>query len=107
MITSPAVTSLFCPSSSCRAIQPIKITKSNYFDILGVKTTFDMDYDNLEAVYKTLQMELHPDKFGLKSREEQAISAENSSLVNIAYQVLAINFFLFFKFQAINFRFRL
>lgn len=42
----------------------------------------------LEASYKRLQKELHPDKFGNRGTQQQEYSAEQSSLVNRAYTIL-------------------
>lgn len=49
---------------------------------------FDIDQRQLEARYKHLQRDLHPDKFGQKAAKEQEYSAEQSSLVNHAYTLL-------------------
>ena len=47
--------------------------------------TYDVDKRQLEARYKQLQKELHPDKFGGRDAKQQQYSAEQSSLVNHAY----------------------
>jgi len=47
--------------------------------------TYDVDKGQLEARYKRLQKELHPDKFGVRDAQQQEYSAEQSSLVNHAY----------------------
>ena len=47
--------------------------------------TFDIDVRQLEAKYKSLQKDLHPDKFGQCGAKQQEYSAEHSSLVNHAY----------------------
>lgn len=54
------VSNLFCPN--CRSLQ--KPDKSNnYFNIIGVKESFDLDPNELSKKYKNLQKFLHPDKF--------------------------------------------
>ncbi len=47
--------------------------------------TYDVDKGQLEARYKRLQKDLHPDKFGGRDAQQQEYSAEQSSLVNHAY----------------------
>ena len=49
-----------------------------------------MDDAHLEATFKNLQKQLHPDKFAMKSIEERERSSYNSSIVNQAYQVVML-----------------
>ena len=57
---SPLTSNLFC--SKCKALQmPEK--PENYFKILGVKETYDLDESDLAKRYKELQKYLHPDKY--------------------------------------------
>ena len=53
--------------------------------LYSANPTFDVDIRHLEARYKRLQKDLHPDKFGNREAKEQEYSAEQSSLVNHAY----------------------
>ncbi|PZC80616.1 hypothetical protein B5X24_HaOG214183 [Helicoverpa armigera] len=77
--------SLFC--GSCNALQqPVK--GDNYFKIMGVSETYDLDEAELAKKYKELQRYLHPDKFANRQKEEQEISEKYSSLVNEAYKTL-------------------
>ncbi|XP_050353589.1 iron-sulfur cluster co-chaperone protein HscB [Nymphalis io] len=79
------VSNLFC--SNCKVLQrPDK--SENYFKILGVKETYDLDENELSKKYKELQKYLHPDKYANRGEEEQEISAQYSSLVNDAYNTL-------------------
>ncbi|XP_046963934.1 iron-sulfur cluster co-chaperone protein HscB [Vanessa cardui] len=79
------VSNLFC--SNCKVLQrPDK--SENYFKILGVKETYDLDENELSKKYKELQKYLHPDKYANRNKEEQEISAQYSSLVNDAYKTL-------------------
>lgn len=82
---------IFCNShDECGVIQKIQASSEyNYFDIFGMNHQYSVDVEMLDKKYKLLQMRLHPDKFANKSAEERAISAETSSLINIAYQVKA------------------
>ena len=47
-----------------------------------------MEEKPLEAAYKALQKQLHPDKFGTASPEEQEHAQEYAALVNEAYHTL-------------------
>ncbi|XP_064074259.1 iron-sulfur cluster co-chaperone protein HscB [Vanessa tameamea] len=79
------VSNLFC--SNCKVLQrPDK--SENYFKVLGVKETYDLDESELSMKYKELQKYLHPDKYANRNKEEQEISAQYSSLVNDAYKTL-------------------
>ncbi|KAI5638731.1 dnaJ domain-containing protein [Phthorimaea operculella] len=79
------VSNLFC--SNCNVLQrPPK--DADYFKVLGVTPTFDLDENELAKRYKDLQKYLHPDKFANKNKEEQEISATYSTLVNEAYKTL-------------------
>ena len=51
----------------------------------STEPTYDIDKGQLEARYKRLQKDLHPDKFGGRDAQQQEYSAEQSSLVNHAY----------------------
>ena len=59
----------------------------DYFSTFGIERSFAVDPTRLTKTYKALQRQLHPDLFSLKSKEEQALSAEWSSLVNDGYKV--------------------
>lgn len=55
------VSNLFC--SNCKVLQrPDEL--DNYFKVLGVKETYDLDETELSKKYKELQKHLHPDKYG-------------------------------------------
>lgn len=57
---SNQISNLFC--SNCKALQkPEKY--ENYFKVLGVKETYDLNEDELAKKYKELQKHLHPDKY--------------------------------------------
>ncbi|XP_028168640.1 iron-sulfur cluster co-chaperone protein HscB [Ostrinia furnacalis] len=79
------VSNLFC--GTCNALQHPN-SHDNYFQLLGVKETYDQDETELAKRYKDLQKYLHPDKFATRDKKEQEISAEYSSLVNEAYNTL-------------------
>ncbi|KAJ8711019.1 hypothetical protein PYW07_008261 [Mythimna separata] len=80
-----ASSALFC--GSCNALQqPAK--GDNYFKIMGVMESYDLDETELAKKYKELQKYLHPDKFANRQQKEQEISEKYSSLVNEAYKTL-------------------
>ncbi|CAG9762400.1 unnamed protein product [Ceutorhynchus assimilis] len=79
--------SVFC--SECYVIQNPQETE-NYFRLLNLDEKFDIDTKELRNKYRALQSHLHPDKFTNKSKEEQSISANYSSLVNKAYSNLQV-----------------
>lgn len=60
----------------------------NFFTLLGINPSFHINISELEKSYKTLQKELHPDKFATKSEEEREYSAEQSSHVIGGYYTL-------------------
>ncbi|XP_026728271.1 iron-sulfur cluster co-chaperone protein HscB, mitochondrial [Trichoplusia ni] len=79
------VPALFC--GHCNAIQhPMK--GENYFKLMGVSESYDLDENVLAKKYKELQRYLHPDKFASRAKQEQEISERYSSLVNEAYKTL-------------------
>lgn len=54
----------------------------------GRDPSFEVDERALEARYKALQKELHPDKFSTASPEERAFSDAQAAAVNAAYDTL-------------------
>jgi molecular chaperone HscB len=60
----------------------------SYFDILKADPSVSLDTNELESNFRNLQRLLHPDKFSTRSEKERELSAENSALVNVAYQTL-------------------
>lgn len=60
----------------------------NHFQIFGVPAQFEVDLSALEARYRELQREVHPDRFAGASQAEQRVSMQLSTRVNEAYQTL-------------------
>ncbi|XP_014230543.1 iron-sulfur cluster co-chaperone protein HscB, mitochondrial [Trichogramma pretiosum] len=81
----PHKSELFC--SKCKALQKLP-QEMNYFDIIGVEKSFDIDVNTVKQKYKKLQGLLHPDKYGQKSEAEKQISENLSALINKAYSTL-------------------
>lgn len=75
---------LFCVH--CGVIQPPNIL--TYFQRIGLPLTFDMDQDGLDQAVKNLQRRVHPDRFCMKSRDEQEYSSEHSTQINLAHATL-------------------
>lgn len=74
----------FCPCD--RVVLPP--STQNYFAVLDSPVAYKIDARKLKDTYRQLQRLLHPDRFAQKSREEQQYSAEQSALVNRAYNTL-------------------
>lgn len=76
----------FC--EDCNALQ--KPNKNyNYFHLLGLSETFDVNPGELTTKFRQLQGVLHPDKFSNASDDEKEFSADISSLVNKAFRTLS------------------
>lgn len=59
-----------------------------FFALFEIEPSYDIDTKILEQRYRKLQLQLHPDKFSLKSPQEKANSEAWTALVNEAYDVL-------------------
>jgi molecular chaperone HscB len=60
----------------------------NHFQIFGVPAQFEVDLPALEARYRELQRQVHPDRFAGASQAEQRVSMQLATRVNEAYQTL-------------------
>jgi len=60
----------------------------NYFTLLSLTQTFDIDLSALEVAYFAAQRQYHPDRFIGKPAEERAKAAGISANVNDAYHTL-------------------
>lgn len=83
---SKDVSKFFC--ASCNIIQPA-VGSESAFEVFSLPPTLEISERLLERQYKTLQMQLHPDKFTQKSDMEFNYSQERSSEVNQAYAILS------------------
>jgi len=61
---------------------------NNYFDLLGIPTHFNVDLSVLDANYRKIQNEVHPDKFVTASASERLQSMQKATMTNEAYQTL-------------------
>lgn len=62
--------------------------KQNYFQLFDLPTQFAVDQKKLGEQYRTLQRELHPDRFASSPAQEQRLAVQYSALVNEAYDTL-------------------
>lgn len=60
----------------------------NHFQLFDLEPQFQIDLTQLEQRYRTLQVQVHPDKFGSGSDAERRLSMQCSTHVNEAYQTL-------------------
>ncbi|MBF0247489.1 MAG: Fe-S protein assembly co-chaperone HscB [Alphaproteobacteria bacterium] len=75
---------LFCPT--CGAVQgPLPV---NHFRRLGIAVSFDLDVPALDRLYFDLQRRLHPDRFATRAPKEKALSQQQATALNDAYETL-------------------
>ena len=75
----------FC--EQCVKVQPLS-KELDYFTCLGVPRLLNIDLAALEAKFYALSRSFHPDFYHNKTDSEQAISLDNSALLNTAYRTL-------------------
>jgi molecular chaperone HscB len=62
--------------------------KTNFFNLFGLPTQFDVDISLLNDHYRKIQTEVHPDKFVTASPAERLQSMQQATLANEGYQTL-------------------
>ena len=62
--------------------------QQNFFQLFGLNARYLIDTAQLEQHYRTLQAQVHPDKFSHLSETERRISMQWATRVNEAYQTL-------------------
>jgi molecular chaperone HscB len=60
----------------------------NYFELFGLPARYRVDLDALDAAYRRLQTEVHPDRFARGSDVEKRLALQSSARVNEAYRAL-------------------
>lgn len=60
----------------------------SYFELLGINAKFDVELNALEANYRKIQAEVHPDRFVTATAAEKLKSMQQATLANEAYQTL-------------------
>ncbi|MEM9243906.1 MAG: Fe-S protein assembly co-chaperone HscB [Pseudomonadota bacterium] len=63
-------------------------SKPDYFNLLNLPVSFQVDVKNLERHYHLLQQQIHPDRFAQASESERRVAVQYSSLINDAYDTL-------------------
>jgi molecular chaperone HscB len=61
---------------------------SNYYDFFGLEHKLDLDLADLEKRFYALSRQYHPDRYTLKSREEQQYALDATAILNDAYRTL-------------------
>ncbi len=61
---------------------------TNHFELFGLQPAFKLDSALLDAAFRALQAEVHPDKSAHLSDGQQRIAMQISTRVNEAYQTL-------------------
>ena len=61
---------------------------SNYYDFFGLEHKLDLDLANLEKRFYSLSRQYHPDRYTLKSPEEQQYALDATAILNDAYRTL-------------------
>jgi molecular chaperone HscB len=60
----------------------------NFFDVFDIPVSFEIDIEQLSTKYRRLQHAVHPDKFANGTDQEKALSAQQSAMINDAFQTL-------------------
>jgi molecular chaperone HscB len=60
----------------------------NYFELFEFAENFPIDQEQLSEKYRSLQSELHPDRFANASDQERRMSVQTTAYVNEAYTTL-------------------
>lgn len=60
----------------------------NHFELFGLKPGFAIDSEALERAYRSIQSEVHPDRFAHAGEAEKRLSMQWTTRLNEAYQTL-------------------
>lgn len=60
----------------------------NHFELFGLTPAFRIDPGKLEAAYREIQNQVHPDRFASGGDAEKRLSMQWSTRINEAYQTL-------------------
>jgi len=61
---------------------------NNFFELFGLEVQFELNESELTSRYRSLQSQVHPDKFANATEKERLLSVQKAALVNDAYQTL-------------------
>jgi len=79
------------PSRSSPAIgegKPMIDFSQNYFALFGLPPRYRFDPEKLDAAYRALQREVHPDRYAAAGDAERRVALQSSARVNEAYRAL-------------------
>ena len=60
----------------------------NHFELFGLPARYRVDPASLDAAYRKLQSEVHPDRFARGTDAERRMALQSSARVNEAYRAL-------------------
>ena len=60
----------------------------NYFALFGLPPRYRFDAARLDAAYRALQTQVHPDRFAAAGESERRLALQSSARVNEAYRAL-------------------
>jgi molecular chaperone HscB len=61
---------------------------SNHFELFGLPARFGIDASALDAAYRALQSEVHPDRFAAGTDAERRVAMQSATRVNESYRAL-------------------
>jgi len=61
---------------------------SNFYDFFGIEHKLDLDLKDLERRFYGLSRQYHPDRFTLKSAQEQQLALDATAILNDGYRTL-------------------
>ena len=82
----PMSTPLVC--DFCHSLFPTAAAASDYFEMLGVPRSYDLDLDELHRKFLALSRHAHPDYHVNESVEVQQLSLQVASTINDGYRTL-------------------
>lgn len=71
-----------------RKLKFMGVLPSNYYDFFGIEHRLDLDLRDLERRFYALSRQYHPDRFTLKSAEEQQTALDATAILNDGYRTL-------------------
>ncbi|MDR5854759.1 Fe-S protein assembly co-chaperone HscB [Caballeronia sp. LZ062] len=60
----------------------------SHFDLFGLPPTFAVDLDRLDDAYRTVQAQVHPDRFAAAGDAQRRLAMQWATRANEAYQTL-------------------
>ena len=91
-----------CPS--CGKVQPL-VPGKTFFDVFGLDAVHALDSKALDARYRELSLQLHPDRVGATDARARRHAVEQTAQLNDAYRTLkdpAVRAFYLLKLQGVD-----